>query len=209
MKIFSLFLCFLALPLIVLSQDAGKDIVIGATNMNVLYRGVENPVGIAIPGTPADKVTATISDGTIKKTANGWSVAPGSQDELVITVSASGKKVAEKKFRVKNIPEPIAQFAGKSEGTIDKMTAGETMEITASLNNFLWDLNFKISSFKFVYHQGGFVNELVGTGSRITDQMKTMINGLNSGDKFGFEDIKAVGPDGRIKILNSIILQIK
>ena len=46
-------------------------------------------------------------------------------------------------------------------------------------------------------------------GNRLTNEMVSAIAELKSGDKFSFEDIKAVGPDGKTKMLNSIILQIQ
>jgi len=42
--------------------------VIAADKMNVVYRGVENPMTVSIPGIPDNKVTATASSGKWKKT---------------------------------------------------------------------------------------------------------------------------------------------
>lgn len=209
MKTIGLFLCFLFIPVLLNAQENKKEAAIGAANMNVLYRGVDNPVEIVVQGISSDKLTATVSDGTIKKTDKGWFVAPGSQEKLTITVSAAGKKVAENSFRVKSIPNPVAKFGGRSEGSIDKESAVSTMEIVADLTSFDWDLNFKVVAYKFVCHKAGFVNELAAKSNRITDQIRTVIRGLNSGDKFGFEDILAVGPDGKIRSLNSILLSIE
>jgi hypothetical protein len=209
MKTISLLLCILAIPVLLNAQDKGKDVVIGATNMNILYRGVTNPVEIAVSGSPSDKVTATVSDGTIMKTDKSWLVTPGSQDELTITVLVSGKIVSDRKFRIKNIPQPVAQFAGKSEGSISKETAMNTLQVTADLISFDWDMSFRVVSFRFVYHKAGYVNELASTSDKITDQMRNVIKDFTSGDKFGFEDIRAVGPDGKIKMMNSISLAIE
>ena len=94
--------------------------VAAATKMNVLYLGIANPIEIAVPGVTSDKVSATITNGTINRTTSGWEVKPSSLNDLVLTILVDNKKVNEKKFRVKPIPSPVAVFAHKSNGTVSK-----------------------------------------------------------------------------------------
>jgi hypothetical protein len=116
--------------------------------------------------------------------------------------------IAQNAGKVKKTPDPVAEFAGKSEGTIDKQSAVYALEITAQIKSFQYEADFKVVSFKFIYFKGWFVSELQGKGNMVTKEMTNIINGLTPGSKFGFEDIKAVGPDGKERILNTIILKI-
>lgn len=208
MKSTYLVLCLLMLPIIVPAQEIGKDAVVAATKMNVLYRGLANPIEISVPGVTSDKVTATITNGTIKRVTYGWEVIPGEQTESIITISVNTKKVSEKKFRVKNVPNPVAVFAGKYNGASSKDIATKTEALEVKLIDFDWDLKFEILSFTFLISKDGFDREIVSKGNKLTDEMKSLISDLKRGQYFTFKDIKAIGPDGKLRDLNPLILKL-
>jgi hypothetical protein len=188
-------------------SQATMEGVAAATNMNVLYLGIPNPIEIAVPGVTSDKVTATITNGTINKTTTGWEVNPSSFNDLILCILVNNKIVNEKKFRVKPIPAPVAVFAGKSNGSEpkDALIAG-TLE--AELKDFLWNLKFEIESFTFFFSGGGYDIEITSKGNKLTDQMKSIISDLKRGQYITFKDIKAIGPDGKPYDLNPVILKI-
>ena len=181
--------------------------VAAATNMNVLYLGIPNPIEIAVPGVTSDKVTATITNGTINKTSTGWEVSPSSLNDLVLIILVDNKKVNEKTFRVKPIPAPVAVYAHKSNGTAskDELITG-TLE--AELKDFFWDLKFEIESFTFFFSSDGYDREITGKGNNLTDEMKSIISNFKRGQYIIFKDIKALGPDGKTYDLNPLILKI-
>lgn len=178
MKSTYLVLCLLMLPIIVPAQEIGKDAVVAATKMNVLYRGLANPIEISVPGVTSDKVTATTTNGTIKRVTNGWEVMPGEQTESIITISANNKKVSEKTFRIKNVPNPVAVFAGKYNGTASKDIAAKTEALEVKLIDFDWDLKFEIESFTLAFSKDGFDREITSKGNKLTDEMKSIISDL-------------------------------
>ena len=110
MKTIYLIFSLLMISLFLNAQSVTNDAVVAAINMNILYRGMDNPVAIAVPGVKAERVNATISNGIIEKNGQQWIVNPADQDLTIITVSVDNKKVAEKTFRVKNVPNPVAGF---------------------------------------------------------------------------------------------------
>jgi uncharacterized protein (TIGR02145 family) len=190
-------------------QDKSGDAVVEVTNMNVLYLGVSNPIEIAVPGVPSDKVTATITNGTINRTVTGWEVKPVSFGESVITVLVNNTKVTEKKFRIKPIPAPVAVFAGKSMGSVTRNQALEAGVLEAELKDFLWDLKFEIESFTFMISKdNGDTVTIPATGNKLTDEMISLMSDFKRGESVIFKDIKAKGPDGGIKELNPLILKI-
>lgn len=209
MKTICLIISLSIISFFVNAQKIGNDAVIASVNMNVLYRGMANPIEMAVPGVTSDKVTAIITNGTLSKTATGLSVSPGEETESIITVFVDNKKVSEKIFRVKNVPNPVAVFAGKYEGQIAKEIALKTEILEVELRDFLWDLKFEIKSFTFFCSQDNIDREESSNGNKLTDKMKSLISDIKPGKMIAFKDIKAIGPDGKIKNLNQIVLTIK
>lgn len=188
--------------------QVNADGVAAATNMNVLYLGIFNPIEIAVPGVTSDKVTATIKNGTINKTATGWEVSPSSFNDLVLTILVNNKKVNEKKFRVIPIPSPVAVFAGKNNGSVSKNDILKVGTLEAELKDFLWDLKFEIESFTFFFSSDGYDREITSKGNKLTDEMRSIISDLKPGQYIIFKDIKVIGPERKLKDLNPLILKI-
>ena len=196
------------IPFIIDAQGTSQDAVVAATNMNVLYLGIANPVEVAVPGVLSDNVTVTLSNGTIKKVSNGWEVFPANTGESVFTISVNGTKVADKTFRVKTIPFPVAVFAGKNVGTVSKTEVLKVEALEARLPDFAWDINFKINSFSLLMSDESGDRMEFAKDNRITERMKSLLTSLQRGQTIAFKDIKATGPDGRTIALNPILLKI-
>jgi hypothetical protein len=209
MKNIFLIFSLIMIPIISTAQENGKDAVVASVKMNVLYRGMNNPIEIAVPGVTSDKVSVTVTNGKIEKNPAGWEVSPGDQNESTFTIFVDNNKVSEKIFRVKNVPDPVALFAGKLEGEITKDIALKTDSLEAELKDFLWDLKFEIQGFTFFCSQDNFDIEEISKGNMLNDKMKSMISKCKSGKLIVFKEIKAMGPDGKIRDLNQIILRIK
>jgi hypothetical protein len=92
-------------------QKQEAPVAIALDKMNVLYIGVDNPVTIAVPNVPADKVFVTIDNGTITG-SNGKYLAtvtqPGTTTIRVGTIKNDRKELlTEQVFRVKMMPDPV------------------------------------------------------------------------------------------------------
>jgi gliding motility-associated protein GldM len=205
MKNLSLLLTLVMMQFVAHAQDA----VVSPVKMNVLYLGISNPVEIAVPGITSDKVTATTNNGTINRTATGWEIIPGNLNECIVSVFSNNKKVADKTFRVKSIPAPIAVFAGFNSGTTLKENAAKNGRLEAKIIDFDWDLKFNIVSFTMLIKNGAVDKELVAKGNTLTEEMKSQISELTRGQSITFKDIKVLAPDGKIKELNPIIITIE
>lgn len=186
---------------------------IAPTKMNVLYLGADNPLSIAVSEVPDSKLTVTISNGTIRKEGAGYIANPGQLGSAIIQVFAevNGKKVptGSMEFRVKPIPDPLANIAGRIAGPISKKKLLEQKAVNVSISNFDLDIQFKVTGFKMSATIKGFVNEYVSKSDKITEEQKSVIRGMSVGDKLYFEDIKAVGPDERIRQMPTIALTIE
>ena len=128
-----------------------NEAVVSADKMNVVYRGLSNPLTISVPGVAGNKVSAS-APGLRRVKGDKYMMTPGSGSEVTIRVSATlpgGAKISTpKKYRVKDIPPAVGMVRGQY-GTI-KMPKASVARITvaAGLPDFLFDLKLNVSSFK-------------------------------------------------------------
>lgn len=192
------------------SQDSDYDAVVSAVNQNILYKGLQNPVRIAVPGIKTKHLDVSVSNGTIVKAETGWLVEPAEVGELTLFIIADGNKVGEQKFNVKYIPTPTASFAGQTEGEIELSEALKVERILCDTPDINFDYSFKVVRYTFTYKDAeGYFAEMRVTGSKITEEIKSIISSFEPGNRFYFEDIRAKGQNGRnIMQLNDIALKI-
>ncbi len=129
--------------------------VISADKMNVVYRGVANPMTISIPGIPDNKVTAS-APGLSKTSGSGYIMKPGAGREVTITASGTlpdGKPISTKSvFRIKDIPRPTGTIRGEDGGGGPVRMQRQGLEIAsvgAALVDFDFDLSLNVTSFSF------------------------------------------------------------
>lgn len=198
---------------------AVPNAVVSPTAMNVLYRGIENPIDVSVPGVGSDKISVRMTNGTIRKGKYAnfkgeWIAEPleiGKTSQIIVSAEVNGKRMdfAPMEFRVRRIPDPIAKFGGLSTGEIAKETAMAAPGIAATLENFEFDLKYSVVSYKMVYYQQGYDTKLDATGPALTPQMVAAIRPMRRGQQFYFTDIRAVGPDKITRDLPPIALTIK
>lgn len=195
--------------------------VISATKMNVLYIGVDNPISISVPGVPNEKVKVTATGGGVSLTkapggsGEQWIAKATTSGESTVTINADfdGKNMTmgAQKFRVKTVPNPIATIGSKKSGTIPKATVLAQGAIIPVMENFEFELYFKITHFKMTLNQKGKLDpiEAESSSNQMTGAMKDAIGRARPGDKLYFEYIDAVGPDGKSRRLEplNVILQ--
>ncbi|HBR53953.1 MAG TPA: gliding motility protein GldM, partial [Flavobacteriaceae bacterium] len=90
--------------------------VIAADKMNVVYRGVDNPMTVSIPGIPDNNVSASAT-GLSKISGSKYVMRPGAGREVTITASGTlpdGQRISTPaKFRIKDIPAPQGAVRGE------------------------------------------------------------------------------------------------
>lgn len=171
-----------------------NDAVISADAMNVVYRGVDNPVSVSLPGVSNNnlKVTAT-GGGTITPSGSSYIIKPGKGSEMIINVGAtlsSGKKInSSKKFRVKDIPAAQASVRGEFGLVRMPKTSVARASIGAGLPDFVFDLQLKVNSFKVKVP--GQLTVLVN-GTAFNAAAKKALARARRGDQITIFDIEAV-----------------
>lgn len=131
------------------------DAVISADKMNVVYRGVENPLTIAIPGLSDNMVRAS-GTGLSHVGGSKYVMRPGAGREVVVTASGTtpdGQNISTPvTFRIKDIPRPTGTVRGEdgNGGAVRIERQGlEIATIGAVLQDFDFDLNLQVTGFSF------------------------------------------------------------
>lgn len=166
--------------------------VISADKMNVVYRGVPNPMTISIPGIPDNLVSAS-GAGLSKAGGTGkYIMTPGVGREVKINVTGklpNGQSVSSSQdFRIKDIPSP--------QGTIRKQ-AGYVKMPSASLENSTVDAELPDFDFDLVLNTSGFTIKVPGqsavvvSGNRMNDAAQKAIAKARRGDVITIFDIKS------------------
>lgn len=126
--------------------------VIAADKMNVVYRGVDNPITVSIPGIPDNKVNAS-APGLSRVSGSKYVMRPGAGRSVTISATGTlpdGKPVGSKsEFRIKDIPPPVGAIRG--ETGIVRMERGglEISSVSAVLPDFDFDVNLNVTGFSF------------------------------------------------------------
>ncbi|WP_370391649.1 gliding motility protein GldM [uncultured Winogradskyella sp.] len=169
-----------------------KSATISADKMNVVYRGVENPMTISFAGVPDNKVNAS-GAGLSKVSGQGkYVMNPGAGKEVTINVTATlddGSKESDSKtFRIKDIPAPTGVIAGQTGVVKLPKRNVEIGTVSAKLDDFVFDLPIEVTSFKIKVPGQPTVNV---AGTKMNGQAQAAIKRARRGDNITIFDIKA------------------
>jgi len=194
-------------------QVSRPSAVVSPDKMNVLYIGVPNPISVSAPGIAKEKLRVSISGGSVTGSAGKYTANVSSIGTATVTVSgeiAAGKTqtLGSTLFRVKRIPDPKAQFAGKSGGNTSAANLRAQDRVFAKLDNFEFDAKFNVTRFTLIIikpRQDAVT--LSTTGGELSGAMRSAMASVTPGSTVVFQDIIAVGPDGSQRGLDGIVLR--
>lgn len=196
-------------------EVAAPNLVVSPTKMNVFYRGIDNPVSISVSGYSAKDIVPNPTNGTLSKASDGYIMRPGSGNEALIGATVtnpdgSKKSIPGLKFRVKNVPDPVPSFGGKSIGdqTIKKSELTAAVGCLAKMKDFEFELRFDVVSYDFTaILSGNTITEQV-KGPAVTEKVREMISKVKSGQKVYIENVKAVGPDKAVRSIGNLAFKV-
>ncbi|HPF97494.1 MAG: gliding motility protein GldM [Mangrovimonas sp.] len=165
---------------------------ISADKMNVVYRGVVNPMTISFAGVSDNNVSAS-APGLSKAGGVGkYEMRPGTGREVTINVTGTlpdGTKVSDAaKFRIKDIPKPTGTFNGQDGSVSLPRNNVEIGKVGAKLDDFDFELNIAVKSFKMKVPGQPTIN---CSGDRLSSQAKEALRKARRGDGIQFFEIKA------------------
>lgn len=176
-----------------------KNATISADKMNVVYRGLPNPMTISFAGISDDKVKASATG--LTGSGGKYMLRPGSGATVMVTVTGQlpgGKAVTDRKeFRIKNVPGPAGSIGGQTGTTKGSKSRLEVSEIKAELKDFVYDLTAQVTGFSFKVPGQAAV---VVSGNRVESRCKAALARATRGDQITVFDIKYkyIGVDGII-----------
>jgi gliding motility-associated protein GldM len=185
--------------------------LIAADKMNVVYRGVANPMSISIPGIANNKVNAS-APGLKSIGGSKYVMNPGTGRTVTIKASGTlpdGEPVGSSlEFRIKDIPRP--------EGSVSKQTGSiklpkrnvEIATIGAGLEDFDFDLNLAVSGFKFKVPGQPTVSV---RGNKMDGKAKAALQRAKRGDIVQVFDIEAYITNNKsykLKKVSPVVVEI-
>ena len=185
---------------------------VSATLMNMLYAGYQNPISVSVPGVAVNKISLSMTNGTLTKKDGGNYVAVPSKvgEDVTFTVTAENEgrqqEMGKFTFHVRKLPDPTAYIqytdaAGNATrfkgGRLGKQTILSAKGIGAAIDDGLLDIPFKVLGFetRFVDNMGNVIPE-VSNSPDFTQRQKDVIRTLNRGKFFNITRVRVIGPDG-------------
>jgi gliding motility-associated protein GldM len=189
--------------------------------MNMLYAGYANPISVSVPGVPVNKVSATMTNGTLTAVGPGKYIAKPSkvgQDATITVISTNtGKQqqMGQFTFRVRKLPDPSPFIPFKdAQGNGDRFKGGNMTKqqlmtaegIGAAIDDGILDIGFKVLSFETVFYDSrGNAVPLAGEGSQFSSRQKDTFRRLPRNRRFYISRVVAIGPDGIQRQLNTTL----
>ena len=186
--------------------------VISADKMNVVYRGVQNPMTISIPGV-----------GNVSASAPGLRSTGGAGNyvmdvtnlqarEVTITVTGElpgGESVSDSKsFRVKDIPRPVGTIRGEDGSVSMQRNSLEIATVGAALPDFDFDLDLNVTGFSFKVPGQPTIRV---NGSRLDERAQSALRRAGRGESVQIFDIEAslAGNSGyKLKKVAPVVIEL-
>lgn len=162
---------------------------ISADKMNVVYRGVANPMTISFAGVSNDKVKANAAG--MSGTNGKYVLKPGAGSTVMINVSATlpdGKVVTDRKeFRIKGLPAPTGLIRGVAAAKGSKENLG-VCSVSAVMEDFDFPVTVNVSQFNIKVPGQPTI---VVSGNKMDGRAKAAIAKAGRGDVIVISEIKA------------------
>ena len=179
---------------------------ISNTDLNIMYRGYDNPFSISVPGVSAHLLQVKCAQASIQQQGNMWIIRPNadSSDKLEIEVYANiggtAALMGSQVYRVKPLPRPDAYFEINGVPTEDTRVPRAQLinpknRIVASYGaDGLVQAKFEITGFQVKLPTGASIQV---KGDRFDNRALDAIKKLKQGNTVNLMYIKAKGPDGK------------
>ncbi len=199
-------------------QVSKPNVTMSATKMNVFYKGLKNPFDLGGGAIPNEDLEVEMTNGKITRDGDAYIIEPTNLDELgkKTTVSVysnfdgARRLVGSTNWRVKQVPDPVAQIAGKSGGDIRKEILGIQDGVMAVLEDFDFEFKYTITQFTVeTTAAGGYTNRYPAKSNRFTPEQIEALKRVNINSIVYIGDIKAKGDDGSVRDLDPISFKVK
>ena len=192
---------------------------VSATMMNMLYAGYQNPISVSVPGVPNNRISLSMTNGSLTKKDGGNYIAVPSKvgEDVTFTVTAQNEgrqqEMGKFTFHVRKLPDPTGYLQYTDQkgnttrfkgGRISKQAVIAAGGVGAAIDDGLLDIAFRVVGFEtiFVDNMGNAVPE-VSNSATFTPNQVSKIRSLTRGKLFNISRIRVIGPDGIERTLTS------
>ena len=189
-----------------------RSVSVSLDSMKVFYIGVNNPVTVAASGVSSNQLQVTGSGITVTKKGNShYNVTASRPGRASITVSGGGLQPSKYFYTVKRIPDPIPMIGKMKGGSVGNGTFKAFSGVRAVLQNFNFNARCKVKGFRVVrIAKRQDPEPMSNRGGKYTPDTRALINKAKPGDKYFFENIKAVCPGDKAgRPLSQMVFNIR
>lgn len=177
-----------------------KRSVIALDKVKTVYRGISNPISLAV----SDCKSFTVEGAGLREVSKGkYTISPGQGNEAVVTVKIinfdDSTSIEEHTFKIATIPNVSARINNQNcYNCIVELSKQEIKNsiITIGINDFKFDLDFEGESFQVnefdIISKG---NTIKVQGNTFSKQAMILINKLKVGAIFSVENIRYANPN--------------
>ena len=187
--------------------------VVSADKMNVVYRGLPNPISISVPNCKSFEATGV----GVYKVEERYQIVPGPGLESIVEVEIilldGSVKTEEHKFRIKNIPRASGTINGlKCSQCIIEMSKEELedaiISIDYNLSLYGLEVKDKVDYFEIEFSN---TNNFLIFDNKLNDKALNIIKKLPIGSIFKINDIHLPNPNNvcRVGVLPIKIMIVK
>ena len=185
-------------------KNSNIKTIIENENLNVVYRGIRNPLTIYVPNADSIKVSGL---GIGQTDENKYYIAPGLGTKAEITVIGyiNGEELIDKRqFRILDIEKPYASINNNyGKITLSKDELANSI-IKAHIPQFIIELP-EILSFEYTINEQ---QTLINNGNEFNNIAKEQIYNLRNGDSMVIDNVKLVTDKPNIDRAKIIELRI-
>ena len=183
-------------------------VVISPSKMNVLYRNVDNPLEISVPGVAPKDLIVSGPGGSGSNGNYTADVTKISGKEVVINVrvkepDGKTRNAGSKEFRIKGLPQAVGMVYKKSEGIMSASLLSKAT-VEAEYQDFPFDLPLKVVAFELKMDGQPPIQV---QGNSIPSTARELITRLRPGSTVSIRKIVATTPKGQ-RVSNVGIISI-
>lgn len=165
---------------------------ISADKMNVVYRGVKNPMTISFAGIADNNVTAS-AQGLNRISGSKYIMdatrIQGREVTINVTGKIDGQSVSDRAtFRIKDLPKPTGTVRGEDGAIKIQRNALEISTIGAKFDDFDFELPLRVTGFKFKVAGQPTINV---NGNKLDSRAKQALSKAKRGSDVQIFDIEA------------------
>lgn len=198
------------------AQDKKPNVVeavLSTPRMNIMYRGLENPIQVAIPGEACEDLVVSVSSGSISGSGCSYTVKPGKESEVTFTIrTRSGKHAPVTLYcSVRKVPDPIAFFGGMNryDDSLYVRDAMAAQGVLARIPDLECPPRSDVIGYRLILERDrDIIFDGVSTEPKRTEDMRNALLDARPNDRLRIENIRAKSTSGDTLELGSLFFRL-